>query len=225
MTTTAMLGHGIFAIPEAARLLGVPGASIRRWLFGARQDTQRQPVLVPDYDPIDHQYALSFLDLVQLRFVAEFRHLGIGLREIRTAAERASELLNTQHPFATKRFLTDGRHIIAQIADPDRSPSLLTLSKYQFELEALVRPLLRREIDFGDMDYAERWWPAGRDTGVVVDPTRNRGTPTLDATGVPTAVLATAADNGQAVPSIAAWYEIPQSQVEAALRFERSFAA
>jgi hypothetical protein len=115
------LGRGIYSIPEASRLTRVSSQRIRGWLHGSRYQIKRekrtsQPVIAADYARSGGAVSLSFLDLIEVRFINEFRGAGVGWKAIRVASARAREILRQGHPFSTKRFRTDGKTILLEIA-------------------------------------------------------------------------------------------------------------
>ena len=89
-----IVGKGIYSTRDARRLTGIPSVSMRRWLFG--YDYHRKamrhhidPVIDADYTGDNDFFNLSFLDLIQIRFVNAFRQLGVSLQSIRIASTRA----------------------------------------------------------------------------------------------------------------------------------------
>jgi hypothetical protein len=112
---------GIYSVPEAAQLTSIDVWSISRWVKGYHYPLggrirQRPPVFEADFKPLQGRYALSFLDLMELRFVKAFRDHGLSFHKIRTAAIRAAAILNTHHPFASHRFFDDRKTIFGRIA-------------------------------------------------------------------------------------------------------------
>lgn len=222
------LGRGIYSVPDAARLLQVTSRNIRRWVLGYQDYSTKAshpPVIVPDYEPIDSEPVLSFLDLIELRFVTAFRDYGVSLQEIRRASEIAAKLVDNQHPFATKRFYTDRKRILAEIIRDGTDLELLSLVKRQYEIRDVVLPVLHEGIDFSEFDLARRWWPMGKKAGVVVDPAKSFGRPIVSRSGVPTDVLAQAVAVQGSIHEVMLWYEVQEEDVRAAVEFENTFAA
>ena len=159
-----LLGLGLYTIPEGARLTGVPGRSIRRWLLGYRyrrdDATHAQPsVWRADAPTVDGVTGLSSLDLIEVRFVHAFRQHGVSWKVIRLAAERACEEFQRTHPFVSRRFKTDGRWIVLETIEETGERNLLDLVRNQFEFEKIVAPLLKGGLEFADDDEVVRWWP------------------------------------------------------------------
>jgi len=224
------LGLGIYSVPEAARLSGVSAQRIRRWVRGYRysvRDESRSsaPVLVADYGTPGRSLSLSFLDMLEVRFIDAFRKAGVGWTAIRVASNRAREILERNHPFATKRFRTDGRTILLEIAHEKDEGELLDLVRDQFAFRKVLWPYLYKGIDFGPEDSAERWWPMDRRRSVVVDPARSFGQPIVDREGVPTAVLAEAFSAESSLERVASWFEVSIRSVRDAVDFEERLEA
>ena len=97
------IGRGVYSVPEAARLTGVPAKRIRRWTqgyewgrFGLRRRTD--PVVSNELSAEIGTAALDFADLVEIRFLNAFREHGVSWKTIKIASYRAKELLGVR-PF------------------------------------------------------------------------------------------------------------------------------
>ena len=124
---------------------------------------------------------LDFLDLVEIRYVKAFVEAGVSWHVLRAAHERAAEMLHVDHPFATKRFFTDGQTILTRVAEP----AFLDLMGNQLAFSRILgRYLAGAEgLDFDDNDMARRWWPMGRKRLVVIDAERSFGQPIVSTEG------------------------------------------
>ncbi len=103
----AAFGVGAYTPTEAGRLIGVPAASVRRWLFGYASPreslTSRPPPLWrPQYGLSQDEPLLGFRDLIEARMVAKLRAVGMGLQTIRVCLTTASEIANDSHPFQVR---------------------------------------------------------------------------------------------------------------------------
>jgi uncharacterized protein (DUF433 family) len=224
-----LIGTGIYSIPEAARLTRIPPARIRRWVagyaFGTRSKRRLSPPVVRAQLPVlEGQVALGFLDLLEVRFVDAFRTAGVGWKAIRLAHERARELFETQNPFSTKAFRTDGRRIFADVVHDAGEEGLLDLVSNEWAFGKILKPYLYEGLEFVD-EQAIRWWPMGLRRQVVLDPKRSFGQPVVDREGVPTAVLAGAYAAEESIEAVSRWYEVEPSSVRDAVEFEKSLAA
>lgn len=224
-----LVGLGIYAIPEASRLTSVPGRTIRRWICGYSYRYQggrvHSDLIWPgDIDASDGTQALSFRDLVELRFIHAFRRAGVSWHTIRIGTEKARELFQTDHPFSTNRFRTDGRELFAELGVEKHETSLLEITKSQHVFAQLISPFFK-ELDFSDQDEPLRWWPVPGRRRVVLDPERQFGQPIVSREGVPTQSIALAYSRSQSVPEVAEWFEISRQSVRAAVDFEKQLAA
>lgn len=224
----AGLGIGIYSPQEVSQLTRVPVRRIRRWAAGYRYrhdeaKYESPPVFKPDLEPIDGQIALSFLDLLEVRFIDAFRRAGVSWKTIRHSWELAAEFAATDHPFSTKLFKTDGTRILADVMAPrGRKRHVLDIVGKQWELAEVVGNTLFEGIEF-DEDMAARWWRRA-DHRVVIDPARSFGQPIVAKEGVPTRILARSFKAEESIDAVARWYEVSVASVEAAVEFEENLA-
>lgn len=223
------LGVGIYSVPDAAKLTGVPSATIRRWLWGYRYNDrgearESRPLWSPELPEVDSSRALGFRDLIEILFVQAFKEHGVSLRTIRRAIEQSEALLGEDYPLSSLKFKTDGRSILADVVEPEEKRLVFDLVTGQYLLEN-VFDRLREGLDYSQLDGLLRWWPIGREREVVVDPKRSFGQPIVANEGVPTEVLAGAYQAEQSVDAVANWYDVTPEAVNDALEFERALQA
>lgn len=231
----SLLRVGLYTKPEAARLLEIPLPKVRRWADGytfyhGGERRLSVPVLRPQVPSAHAAGVLTFLDLIELKFVGLFREQGVSMPAIRVAARVAGDLFRTDHPFAVRKFATDGSSIFAKLERrdfpgaeevPDRLIEDLVAQQYTFPdmTEAFFR-----KIDWGDPE-AIRLWPMGKDKRVVIDPTRNFGKPIDQPTGVATLALYEASTSGERPQTVATWFDAPLEAVIRAIEYETLLAA
>lgn len=214
------LGTGVYTYAEAARLLQVKSARVRRWAQGycARRrgrEIRKEPILRSDAARLG---VVTFADLVELMFVKCFISLGVPLAEVVAAAERLALELDTPYPFACKRLETDGRQLLEAFGPGYRNPATLQIV-FAFASE------LFKDVDFDpDTCLAERWWPLGRDRKIVVDRHRSFGAPIVEERSIRTDVLyATYKAEERDAELVAEWYRVPKEAVLAAVEFEEEW--
>ncbi|MGY4396243.1 uncharacterized protein (DUF433 family) [Sphingomonas sp. UYAg733] len=222
--STATYGIGAYSLAEAGRLLGVSPVTIRRWLFGYSYDhhgphTEQLPLWKPQYGVDQDEPLLGFRDLIEARIVRGLRSLQIGLPTIRECLRRASELVEDDHPFSTRRFKTDGKRIFLQQMDDLGEGFLLDLKLRQHAFRQIVEPSFV-DLDF-DAEAASRWWLLPRKKTIVLDPARSFGQPIIADGGVPTARIAQAVEAEGSVERVAQLFEIKPAAVRDALTFEQ----
>lgn len=225
---TKFVGVGVYTVPEAARLTAVSAGRIRRWMRGYSFQTVdgksfSAPVWMSDLEEIDSKMALSFRDLIEVRFVDYFLEKGVRWKTLREAARYASSVVKDSHPFSTKKFRTDGRNIFLEFAEPRGDKKLLDLIRHQFNIHKFVAPSLYEGLDF-DREV-RRWFPMKSSKRIVIDPSVSFGQPTTNPEGVPTAILARAVLAEGSVAAAASWYDVDPKTVQQAVEFENKLAA
>lgn len=205
----SIVGKGLYAVPDAARLVGVQQQRVHRWF--------RTNLLAAQHDRIGGREALGFLNLVEVRVVALLRKKGVSLQSIRGARSHLAGLTGSSYPFAHVRLRTDGKTVFLHELEA-KEQRLLDLSTMQMNFPSVLLEFTEGIEYDNDTDLAAQWRPA---PGILIDPTRAFGAPLHEATGIATAVLAQAwkANNSDA-RLVAEWYEVPESAVEAAVDFE-----
>jgi hypothetical protein len=171
---------------------------------------------------LDGEMALSFLDLIEVRIVNSLRVRNISWKAIRLAETHAKQIFKIDHPFATKKFKTDGRSIFAHLRKENGERALIDLAANQLTFKSIVEPYLK-DIEFDQNDQASIWRPMGARRRVLLDPKRNFGQPIVRE-GVPTLVLARAVKK-QPLEAVASWFEVEKVAVRDAVEFERNLAA
>lgn len=220
-----LLGVGLYTIPEAARLTRIRPDRIRRWTqgyaSGAKKARRRHPpVLESQLERIADTPAIGFLDLMEIRFVNAFVDMRVPLKRVRAMADLAREVWGQEHPFATRRFLTDGRDIFAQVADADGKANLLNSAR-QFAMFEIIEPTLLDGVEFDEAGIMNAWRPVpDHARRIVCDPLRSFGEPVDDASGVPADALVSAFIAEGSAQTAAASYEVDVEAVEHAVRFD-----
>jgi len=230
-------GTGIYPRADAARLLRMSPSRLRRWVSGytywlrdataVRSRRKRPPVIKTDLPKIGDAMALSFLELMELRVVKAIVGEGVSLQHVRAAARLAAEHFHTDHPFASRRVFTDGRAIFSAVSDDAVGANIVRWRPEDIEqvIAGGVFDQFLREIEFdAATSLAERWWPLGRQTAVVLDPRIAFGAPIVAGTAVRTSVVAQLAATSS-VDDAAIAYELERRQAEAAVQFASLLAA
>jgi len=224
------LGKGIYALPDASRILKIDPQKMRRWVNGYtyQRNMERRPVgplFQTEFEHVSDNTVLSFLDLVELLFIKNFVQHGVRIQKIREAAAAAAKLLDTSHPFAVRKMYTDGKEIFAETAKDNDVTSLLDLINKQFQFDEVIGSLLYGCIDFDDYDFAQKWWPLGKTEDIVLDPSRNMGQPILDKRNVRTGLIYELFKAKRDMDEISEWYDLDRAEIEAAIAFEEGLVA
>ena len=222
-----LLNAGLYTVPEAARLTRISVGKVRRWLQGYdfRSGTSvrhSDAVWQGELKPIENKLALSFRDLLELRFVDAFIRAGVSWRTMRRAHAKAQQKLRTTHPFCSNRIFTDGRRILLRQGEEDSDQALIDLANDQAEFARIVEPF-RKELEFSGNDIV--WWPLGKERQIIVDPKRNFGQPSAARSGVPARVLARSVKTNRSIKTVSHWFEVSEDEVRDAVEFETRLAA
>jgi len=222
------VGVGVYTLTDAAHLLKTPRINLRRWMIGydyTRNGKTRhvQPLWAPDILLDENEVELSFRDLIELRFVKAFTEKGIGLKAIRNCLDFARECIQSDRPFLSGKFRTDGKTIFLESLEKSDDPKLLDLRNKQFVFKTVVEQTFR-DLDLED-DIVSQWRPYHGKQSIVIDPKRSFGQPVASASGVPTIALAEAVEVEGSAAQVAALFEVELSAVRDAVKFHKELLA
>lgn len=223
------LGGGFYSPAQAARLLQIDSPRrVRGWLSGYKNSSSG-PVLDRDYEAIDGTLALSFWDLMEVRFLEHFRKQNVPLQTLRKVAVNARKEMNAKHPFALSnvRFLTDRKRVFLHSAEEEGDKKTLNLVTNQFEMYEAIEYVLAKGVSFNPKTgLAESWHPLPECPTVIVHPRMSFGRPVMQESGVPVAAIVRAwqAESGNR-DRVAHWFGIDRSQVDDAIDFQVRLAA
>lgn len=224
-----------YRVSEAAKYVGVHPNTISSWHYRG--------------DPILPGRArgrlLSYLELIEVAFVAFFRRLDIDMDVIRKARDyrnfakydeprndgtipngrnHSARDIEKRYPFASLRFKTEAIRILEREYKSNSSVN---------DIEQFVSPnsdpwgrtdsgRVEENYQFAEFDYAHgiviRWHLAGRDSQVMIDPRIAFGDPMVS--GLSTWVILGRYNAGETIPEIMDDFEMSESAVRDALAFE-----
>jgi hypothetical protein len=217
--TPNLVGVGLYTAAEAGRLLGIRGGKIVRWLRGHRiGDTEYPRLWRAQVELNDGKVYLGFRDLMEARIANLFISAGLSSIKVRRAIVMAQEITGDERPLSTSWLRTDGRTVFLEAISDDGSANLIDLFKSQYAFRDMVAPSFK-DVDFDTTGVPERWWPAGKRAGILIDPLRSFGRPIEAATSVPAAVLAAAAAAEGSLDRAARAWSVPQAAVARAVAY------
>jgi uncharacterized protein (DUF433 family) len=226
MDRTSTLSTGIYSIPRASVLLGVPEYRVRSWVCG-QTGAKGRPLIRAGLPRVNGRIALSFVNLIEAKFIATFASKGVSVLSMRYMAEEAERFLDHPHPFATDWiFKTDGKKIFVEAAERANDPCLYDLRGRNYAMHEVMAREFKEDVQFSASGLAGAWFPrksiAPR---VFVNPMVSFGAPVLVASGVPTeALVAAYFAEGRDKDAVARWFDVPPNEVMQAVRFEKSIA-
>ncbi len=243
-----------YRVSEAAKYAGIHPNTISAWHY------RGNPVLPGR----TRGRLLSYLELIEVAFVAFFRKLGISMELVRDArnyrnfvsddgrydnkqfleddrgggffffyeglTKDPSEIgarnfsvrnIEIEYPFASLRFKTEGLHILTEYHKLDPSARKWDRSMNSDTIERLNWVHIT-ENQFANFDYEHeivmRWYPAGRNSQVTIDPRIVFGDPMVS--GLSTWVILGRYNSGETIAEIMDDFKISESAVLDALAFE-----
>lgn len=200
-----------YRVSEAAAYTGAHANTIANWHYRGK------PVLPGR----ERGKPLNYLELVEVAFVSFFRSIGFPMRRIRAARDYVSKTFAVEFPLAEYQFKTEGMYILMDYNQFDPDPNLdqiIVADKAgQLAWTSLIGDKFA-EFDY-EFELAMRWYPAGRDSLVVIDPRVSFGAPVVH--GLPTWVVKGRWNAGESVEEISEDFDIPEGAVKDALAFEQ----
>lgn len=203
-----------YTTAEAARFAEAKSRTVAYWHYGT--GTKIGPALGEK-----KRYApLSYLQLVEVAFVASFRRRGVPLQRIRKAHDYVAKVFRAEFPFAQYEFKTEGVHVLMEAAsvDPDFRELIAADEAGQMAWERVLLERFER-FDYEE-DLAVRWHLRGRDVPILIDPRISFGAPVLEGTGIPTWVLKGRFEAGETLEEIEHDFGVAEHDLRHALEFE-----
>ena len=224
MQRTSALATGIYSISQAAMLLDIHPARLRGWVCG-HHGAKGRPLIRAELPRVDHRIALSFVNLIEAKFIATFASKGLSVLSMRYMAEEAERFLAHPHPFATDWiFKTDGKRIYVEAIERANDPCLYDLKGHNFAMHQVLEREFVDGVEFNAGGLANAWFPRKRIApNVLVTPKISFGAPALADSGVPTETLVSASvAEGGDLETVARWFDVPPEQVLEAVEFENN---
>jgi uncharacterized protein (DUF433 family) len=218
-----VVGRGVYSVTEASRLTRLRPERVREW-FRGRESTSRvfKPVFQSDYPVYDDEYAISFLDLIELNIGGKLRDADVPLSYLRKVYAQLRQDYG-DHPFCRRAIYVGDKKIFTRGLNDAESNCVIEAITNQSYFDKIIMPFLKR-IDYDrTTQQAIRWHIADK---IVIDPKIRFGKPVVEGTGIATSVLRDSFfANGEDAGFVARWFGIKPGQVQAAVDFENDLAA
>lgn len=202
-----------YTVKDSARYVDTNLGTVTYWHYGGGS-------LGPALPGKKYRKPLSYLQLVEVAFVATFRKLGVSLQNIRKTREYASQHLNAEYPFAQYLWKTEGTNLLLELGEVEKEPEYNNLIVGNKWGQTTWKPLVKER--FKQFDYEENmaliWHVMGREYPIIIDPRIAFGAPNVK--GIPTWVLRGRWDAGEALDEIKDDFKIDIKYIKNALDFE-----
>ena len=216
-----LLEAGIYTVAEAAFLVGASERRVRGWLSGYK-DRNTAPIIRNEIGWMDERLALSFRNLMEMRFIVFFEREGVRYSRIRRIMDEVKTITTHPHPFSTNIvFRTDGARVVGEIINKASGITIYDPATKNFEIVPLLYKALRDDVRY-DFNGEAIFWTPRPDTApnVIVHPKFAFGKPIVKASRIPTRALADAAESEGDLEAVADAFERPLAEVREAVRFE-----
>lgn len=211
-----------YTIRDVALLADTTPQTVRRWLQGYENERGN---MEPVFGQRRISPVLSFMELAEIVVAARFRSYGGTLQKVRDAHAYAREQWpELPYPFASLRLKMLGGEMIHQFDRTYGGEALaISLGSGQYTLPGLVGQALDL-FDFDEADeMAIRWYPAGRDVPIILDPKMAGGRLSIVDRGVTVETIRRRFYKGrQSIHFIARDLDLSPAQVEEAIKFSEA---
>lgn len=199
---------------------GTSPATVRTWLCGVEGQKSKPLFVERPRDP-GAEIWLSFLELVEVIVARRFRHHGVSLDQLRRTRQNARMRWKVEYPLAERRLKLLGGRVLDDPGEaidlewPSTQPALPILAAFAtevFEYDSLEEPNQ-------DAAWATRFYPAGPEGPLMVDPQFSGGAVTFVNRGVTLDTVVGRRAAGESVDFIADDLRLVTSRVRAALQY------
>lgn len=224
MAVVSVLDIELYAVSEAARLLGVPASTLKWWLEGREAgDDGAGYAPVIRVEPTGST-AVTWGEFVEAGYLREYRRRHrVSLQHLRQVIDALRSEFGVPYPLAHfMPFVGPNRQLVLELEQQLDVPAALRMvavvDGQQMLTPAAESFLERVEFAEDDPQWAERLYPVGKASPVIIDPGYNFGAPTVD--GISTEVLAELVDAGEPIEDVARDYDLAPERLRHALAYE-----
>ena len=202
-----------YMVSEAARYAHTNTRTVTYWHYqGGR--------LGPALPGKERRAPLSYLELIEVAFVATMRKLRVSLQRIRRARDYARQQFHSEYPFAEYVWQTDGKHLLADLQQIEEDTEIGRLIVADEAGQLAWQPALEKRFKQFDYEHslAIIWHVEGQESPIIIDPRIAFGAPTVR--GLPTWVVKGRWLAGETVQEIQEDFRIEPQYIRDALAFE-----
>jgi uncharacterized protein (DUF433 family) len=215
------IGSGIYTIPDISRLLGFPKAKVGRYLNQYWDERLGKKLFSDTYSwsADGKNKAVNFYVLIELYSFFKLQEMGVTTHKILKSRENIAKELKVEYPFASAGLLTDGTRIWYEFKD-----SIINSDgTRQINLGEILKEFANK-IEFDNNRLAERFFPAGKSSSIIVDPHHQFGQPIIKGTNVNIEAIFSMYKSGEPIQSIGILYDLSVAEVNQAIDFLKNAA-
>ena len=214
------LGAGLYTVPDLALILQLPQHRVRRWLTDFFD--QRLAGTDGNYSWGEGKdRGTNFLTLIEFYVFYMLRHQKVSVAKILEAHKHMAKELKTYYPFASYKLLVSKNQILY---GKDEETWVRADNTNQIVIHKILEQFFLK-IDFSDKDLAQRLWPMGRESSIVVDPHHQYGQPVISGTNITAETINSMYESGESQSTIGILYDLTEKQVNDAIDFCKHKAA
>lgn len=223
--TVQALYRPLYAVGEAALLLRIRQATLRRWLDGATVSGTTYPPVIRQYPTGSDE--VTWAEFVEAGFLREYREKKVSLQRLRPFIDQLRHEYQALYPLAHFKPLVDpgSKELVLRLQQLVELEDDLTLVRrvgkgggMQLQWAPPVEAFLEK-VDFDAQGVAQRMWPEGKSSPIAIDPDLSFGIPQIR--GIRTEIIAEAYKAGDDEDSIAQSWGLTIDEVQAAIEWER----
>lgn len=211
------VGEGIYTVKDIAAILKIDRRKARylltNYLNGSISGAKK---FVYNF----HQEVgifVNFKSLLQILVFKELKDRGFNKATIMVAYSTISVYYNTLYPFADQidKIISAGNQILFR----DKNGRLIGANeKLQFAMDEILSPLFKK-LDFDNNGSALRYYPLGKKSNVVVDPTIQFGSPVISGTRINVDTIYNLHLAGDSEEIISDLYGLSNAQIKDAIAY------
>ena len=215
---SAEIGLGVYTVPDIAEILNIKYYKVSR-LLNEYWDKRFASELGSNYSwKINNSKAVSFHTLIEFYIFYQFKEVGVSTRNILKAHRELSEGFSTPFPFAQSNILSRincfGKKIIFEL---EEGQFIDLDSTKQLNLK-FIREFFQK-LDFDKNNLAERLYPLGKKSSIIIDPNHKFGQPTIKGTNILPQTVYNLHKAKESKQFIASSYELTLKQINDALEY------
>lgn len=209
-TATPQIGQGIYSVADMAAIFRLPKHRVR-YLFNDLIRDKFEKAASHKFYFGENRKFVNFKALIHLYFFFELKKRGISYSKILTTYKELVEILDTPYPFVKAIIGSEGHNITAMIDET------IISGNRQIYIKEIIEPLIQK-IEFENNEIS-KFFPLGKNNSVVVNPTVQFGSPTINGTRINIAVISELHESGESIEMISKMYNLSSKQVKDAIEF------